>query len=149
MPAIRAHRRCTNFAAFTLIELLLTIAVIGIIAAVLIPELSSDLPDRLSAASQVVAADIDYARALAVANNSTYRITFTPTQNKYVLQYSGTNGSLGTLPPSPFKLASDAATQQTTDLGQLPLPLPAVNLAAAVTMQPGAISAPNELQPCA
>src|SRR5438552_490664 len=51
--------RCRS--ALTLIELLLTLAVLGILAAILIPQLSGDLPERLSAAAQVVSTDLDYA----------------------------------------------------------------------------------------
>ena len=60
---------CGNVArargGFTLIELLLTIAILAIIAAAIIPQLSSDLPERLDAAAQVVVADLEYARSLS------------------------------------------------------------------------------------
>src|SRR5262245_34114333 len=72
--------------ALTLIELLLTLAVLGILAAVLIPQLSGDLPERLSAAAQVVSADLDYARSLAVSNNTKYQITFNKAANEYTLR---------------------------------------------------------------
>src|SRR5437762_3165015 len=85
----------------TLIELLLTLAVLGILAAILIPQLSGDLPERLSAAAQVVSADLDYARSLAVANNTSYTITFDPGSNRYYLRHSGPNPQFNTLPASP------------------------------------------------
>src|SRR5437899_1296612 len=71
-PLAESRRR----PALTLIEVLLTIAVLAILAGILIPQLSGDLPERLSAAAQVISADLDYARSLAVANNSSYRITY-------------------------------------------------------------------------
>src|SRR4051812_4974088 len=74
--------------ALTLIEVLLTIAVLAILAGILIPQLSGDLPERLNAASQVISADLDYARSLAVSNNSTYRVTYDVAANKYYLQHS-------------------------------------------------------------
>jgi Tfp pilus assembly protein FimT len=121
--------------------MLLTIAVLAILAAVLIPQISSDIPERLDAAAQVVAADIDYARALAVSNNSQYRLTFEPTTNRYVLRHSGAQSTLNTLPRSPFRDSGDAADQQTTNLTDLPLPKPVVRLAAVVRMQAGGQSA--------
>jgi len=122
-------------AGFTLLELLLTIAVIGILAAALIPQLTSDLPERLTYGAQVVASDLDYARALAVANNSKYRVSFDTSNNRYYLKHSGTDTTLNTLPASPFRQTTDASDTQTTDLAKLPLPEPHVQLAVVVRMQ--------------
>ena len=121
--------------ALTLIELLLTLAVLGILAAVLIPQLSGDMPERLSAAAQVISADLDYARSLAVANNTRYQITFDTADNEYTLRHSGTNAIFNTLPRSPFAQVNDAVDQQTTRLSQLPIPEPRPRLVAVVQMQ--------------
>lgn len=148
-----SHRRCTKRhaacalhrarAALTLIELLLTIAVLGILAAILIPQLTGDLPERLSAGAQVVAADLDYARSLAVANNGSYRITFEPNNNRYYLRYSGILAQFNTLPRSPFRQNDDPADQQTTNLSLLPIPEPGVRLVAAFQMQASPLSTPS------
>src|SRR5436190_13821180 len=122
-----ASFRCSRMGV-TLIELLLTIAVLAILAAVLIPQLSGDLPERLNAASQVISADLDYARSLAVSNNTSYRITFDNTNNSYALQHTGANPTLNTLPRSPFRQVNEPVTQQTTNLSLLPLPEPGVKL---------------------
>ena len=132
----RAGRTRRN-AGLTLIEMLLTVAVLAILAAVLIPQISSDIPERLDAGAQVVASDLDYARSLAVSNDSKYRITFEPNGNRYVLRHSGTQSALNALPRSPFRDGGEAADQQTTNLSDLPLPRPVVRLAAAVRMQSG------------
>jgi prepilin-type N-terminal cleavage/methylation domain-containing protein len=124
-------------AGLTLIELLLTLAVLGILAAVLIPQLSGDLPERLSAAAQVVVSDLDYARSLAVSNNTAYAITFNPAQNEYVLRHSGANVQFNTLPRSPFRQTDDAVNEQTTALSELPIPEPRVRLIAVIRMQGG------------
>src|SRR6266566_1938546 len=57
--AAASSHRTSKRTALTLIELLLTLAVLGILAAILIPQLSGDLPERLSAAAQVVSTDLD------------------------------------------------------------------------------------------
>jgi prepilin-type N-terminal cleavage/methylation domain-containing protein len=148
MPAIKPTRpRSTNSLAsgLTLVEVLLTIAVLGVLAAILIPQLSGDLPERLTAAAQVVAADLDYARSLAVANNSTYRLSFDPANNRYRLRHSGTSAQFNTLPPSPFRENDDPVTQQTTNLATLPIPEPGVRLLAVVQMQSGGQST-NEIE---
>jgi Tfp pilus assembly protein FimT len=109
----------------------------AILAAILIPYISSDIPERLDAAAQVVTADLDYARSLAVAHNSQYRVTFEPDHNRYCLRHSGTLAALNALPRSPFRQNDDAPEQQTTKLSELPLPHPIVRLAAVVRMQSG------------
>jgi prepilin-type N-terminal cleavage/methylation domain-containing protein len=130
-------------AGLSLIELLLTLAVLGILVAVLIPQLSGDLPERLSAAAQVISSDLDYARSLAVSNNTSYRLTFNTAQNEYVLAHCGANPQFNTLPRSPFRQTGDAANEQTTELSELPIPEPRVRLVAVVRMQGGGQSVAN------
>jgi prepilin-type N-terminal cleavage/methylation domain-containing protein len=117
----------------SLIELLFTLAVISILAALLIPQMGQEIPDQLSAASEIVAADLDYARSLAVINNSRYQITFDQPQQRYVLRHSGANTLLHVLPNSAFRKASDPPDVQTTDLADLPITRPVVQLLAIVT----------------
>ena len=142
--AHRARRRFTEQSdvapgrhGLTLIELLLTIAVLGVLAAVLIPQLSGDLTERLNAAAQVVSTDLDYARSLAVANNTAYRVTFDPPNNRYYLRHSGTAAQYNTLPHSSFRQSNDPVDQQTTNLSLLPIPEPGVRLITVVQMQGG------------
>jgi prepilin-type N-terminal cleavage/methylation domain-containing protein len=141
------RRHCTKSPAsgLTLVELLLTIAVLGVLAAILIPQLSGDLPERLSAAAQVVASDLDYARSLAVANNSTYRLVFDPANNRYQLRHSGTAAQFDTLPASPYRQNDDPVTQQTTNLATLPIPEPGVRLLTVLQMQAGG-QATNQIE---
>jgi Tfp pilus assembly protein FimT len=120
-----AHSR----SAVTLVELLLTLAVLAILAGVLIPQLSGDIPERLSAGSQILSADLDYARSLAVSNNH------------YDLRHSGANTVFNTLPRSPFRQTDDPVNLQTTKLSKLPLPEPGVRLAAVVQMAGTPVSA--------
>jgi prepilin-type N-terminal cleavage/methylation domain-containing protein len=117
----------------SLIELLLAVAILSILAAALIPQLGQQVPDQLLAAAEVVASDLEYSRSLAVANASTYRIRFTPSENRYVLQHSGANTLLHVLPKSPFRASNDLPDRQTTDLDELPLMQPAVELSRVVS----------------
>jgi Tfp pilus assembly protein FimT len=111
------HRRS---AAFSLTELLIVVATIGILAAVAVSSAAPDAATHLESAGAVLTGDLAYARGLAVANGSKYLLSFDAVANKYVLTHSGANAALNALPSGPMGLPSDAATQKTTDLAQLP-----------------------------
>lgn len=113
-PAARTLPR-----AFTLVELLIVVAITGILVGMAITQFEPSLHDQLQSGAQVVLADLSYARSLAVANNSQYRVTFDPASHEYYLEHSGTNAALHSLPPSPFRDTTDAATRQTTRLRRL------------------------------
>lgn len=128
---IRRSRRGPAF-GLTLVELLITLAIVSILAAMLIPQMGHQVPDQLLAVSEIVVSDLDYARSLAVVNGSKYEITFTPSQSRYVLRHSGTNTLLHALPHSAFRLPTDPPDAQTTDLTKLPLAQPPVLLHSIV-----------------
>lgn len=107
-------------AAFSLVELLIVVAVMGILIGIVIPHFQPPLSEQLRGAASIVAADLSYARNLAVTNGSTYRTTFNPSANRYVLTHTGTNPALDTLPSTPFRPPGDAPDEHTVDLGQLP-----------------------------
>ena len=80
-----------RYRAFSLIEVLTTLVLIGIIAAIALPRYSSALCNyRVSAAARRLAADLHYAHILARASSSTCTISFNTGSNSY--QFSAGNG---------------------------------------------------------
>ena len=125
-------RRQTS-AAFTLVELLIVIALMGIVAALALPSLSPAIHDQLEGAAQVISHDLAYARGLAVANNSSYRLTFDFSANQYVLRHSGANPALDSLPANPFQAPGGDPTQYVVSLDELAMLGGQVQLAAVGT----------------
>ena len=113
MAASDGRPRCY---AYTLIEMMMVIVIVGIIAATAIPSFQPNVYGQLQAAARLIGDDVSYARNLAVVYNSKYRIDFDLTQNQYVLRHSGSNTALNTLPKSPSQNSSDPADRQITRL---------------------------------
>ena len=65
-------------AAFTLLELLTVIAIIGILAAITVPNLHTFKPNTMAAASSQLLADVGRARQLAISHRTTVYMVFVP-----------------------------------------------------------------------
>jgi prepilin-type N-terminal cleavage/methylation domain-containing protein len=127
-------RRRPSAAGFSLVELLIVITLMGILAALALPNVNAGIHEQLAGAAEVIAGDLAYARGLAVSNNSSYRFTFDLANNQYVLRYSGVNPALATLPSNPFQTPGGDPTQYTVKLGDLSMLGGKVQLAAVGTM---------------
>jgi len=104
----------------SLVEILLVVAILGLVAGATIPLFQPSLASELESAARVVSADFQRARQLAVANNSKYKLVFASDGSGYYLRHSGANASLNSLPSWPYRQASDPADRQTTLLTRLP-----------------------------
>ncbi len=113
--------------------MLLVVAMIGILVGILLPNMQPAVYDQLRSTAQIVSTDLAYARSLAVANNDNYRIRFDLAGNRYVMEHSGVNTALDTLPKSAFSAPGDPANQHIVDLAELPHVGPTVRLAAVAT----------------
>lgn len=105
---------------FSLLELLIVVALLAMAAGVILPNANPSLRDQLESAAEVISGDVALTRSLAVANDTSYRIAFDLTQNRYVIEHSGTNPAFDTMPRSPFAMPGDPATQQIIRLANLP-----------------------------
>jgi prepilin-type N-terminal cleavage/methylation domain-containing protein len=134
----------------TLVELLIVVAFMGIIAAMALPNFDPGVVDQLESAAYVTVGDADYARSLAVGNNSTYEIVFDFSKNRYYIRHTGANAALHDLPPSPYLVEeSEGAgrTRQVADFAKMLPHGPTVTL-HAVRRLPGNTSVGSvEFQP--
>lgn len=71
--------------AFSLVELVAVMVVVGIMAAVAVPAWNAALAARSGAAARLVARDLGYARERAVATGCRSWVVFTVPDNAYVL----------------------------------------------------------------
>lgn len=117
-------------AGFSLIELLIVIAVMGILIGLILPSSDPTIHDQLRSVARIIATDLHYGRSLAVANNSTYRVAFSVEENSYALEHSGADANLDNLPDSPFRNPDDPLGQHVVRLEELPHVGPTVRIAA-------------------
>jgi type II secretory pathway pseudopilin PulG len=103
-----------------LVELFIVVSLMAVLAGLVIPSFMPDLTQRLDSTADVVAADLAWARSLAVTNNSTYRVTFNAAAGEYSLEHTGASAALDILPRSAFGRYSDPADVLTTRFKDLP-----------------------------
>jgi len=111
-----------------------------------LPSSNPGIHDQLRSAARIVATDLAYGRSLALANNSSYKFTFDAENNRYVLEHSGSNPELDTLPDSPFSDVDDPPKQHIVSLDDLPRVGAPVKLAAAVVDNGDSFEAVTDLE---
>lgn len=73
----------------TLIELLITISIVGIISAIAVPILKDLLPIyRLNQAARTLVLDFQYARTKAISQNKKIKVLFDIKNDSYKMQYN-------------------------------------------------------------
>ncbi|MBX3414873.1 MAG: prepilin-type N-terminal cleavage/methylation domain-containing protein [Pirellulales bacterium] len=143
---------------FTLIELLLVVAIVGILSAIVLPNSNPNIAEQLKGAAHALASDLAWTRSLAVEYESRYSVTFDLTRNRYVLEHTGTNPALETLPRLPTQAWSNPSDQYIVSLDDAPsmhgstaqllaagaAGAPAVNLASVEFGPLGETTSPQE-----
>lgn len=71
--------------AFTLVEILMVVIIIGIASAVIVPQISSRDDMKASSAARTVMADLVYAQNMAITAQSNYYVRFDVTNHTYSL----------------------------------------------------------------
>ncbi|MBN1510215.1 MAG: GspH/FimT family pseudopilin [Sedimentisphaerales bacterium] len=101
--ARRAARPGMPGGGFTLIEMILVVLIIGIAAAVVVPMMSSASSMQIRAAANVVAADLEYAKSMAISRGQAYTVDFSPSTERYWVL----DGPSGNVVPHPVKKGFD------------------------------------------
>jgi prepilin-type N-terminal cleavage/methylation domain-containing protein len=87
---LRRTTHClTGRSAFTLIEVLVVVAIIGIAAAVVVPQMIRPGTLNAQAGARMIIADLLYAQNDAIAKQQVRRVVFDPTNNRYWLEDQG------------------------------------------------------------
>ena len=107
-------------AGFTLIEVMTVIVFLSVAVAMVLPYVNPGLDQQMLASARVLASELDYARNLAMVNNSKYRLTIDFDAGQMTLEHTGSNSALDTLPTSSFGSSADTTTKKITRLASLP-----------------------------
>lgn len=68
---------------FTLIEIIAVVVILGIVAFMAIPMVSNAADIQVRAAANRIAADIDYAKSMAITHQRSYSVVFDPANESY------------------------------------------------------------------
>jgi type II secretion system protein H len=74
--------------AFTLVEVLIVLMVIGIIAAIAVPLYVSAASTQLRTAANMIASDLEYAKSMSISTGQSHSIVFDTTAESYSIKNS-------------------------------------------------------------
>jgi len=82
----RMNVRAKGRLGFTLVELMIVMVILGIAAAVAVPMMASAASMQIRAAGSMVAADLEYAKSMAVSRGQIYSVVFDSTNETYEIR---------------------------------------------------------------
>ena len=86
MQNMRKYEKKRPYKGFTLVELIIVVVILGIAAAIAVPMLSSAADMQVRSAANRIAADLDYAKGLAITHQSRYSVVFDVSGESYEIQ---------------------------------------------------------------
>ena len=91
----RTHCRCegegmsdslTSNSGFTIAEILIVVLIIAIAAMMAVPMISSASSMQIQSAANVIAADLEYAKSMAITRQKTYTVVFDKSNERYQIE---------------------------------------------------------------
>ncbi len=140
MHQVRPHRR-----GFSVVEILIVVSLMTLLAGIVIPTFHSGTHSQLVSAADLLVAELDYARQLAVSNDTTYKFTFELPGNRFFFEHSGTDTTFDFLPSTPFRRQDDPDNRQYTLFADTPRLGIKVNLYAVYKLSPQPVAV-NDLE---
>jgi prepilin-type N-terminal cleavage/methylation domain-containing protein len=103
-PASKDTRRSTSHAnsAFTLLEVIIVVVILAIAAMTAIPMMSSAAGVQIRSAGNMIAADLEYAKSMAISRGQNYSVVFDTNAESYTIKDQS-----GTVIPHPVKKGFD------------------------------------------
>jgi prepilin-type N-terminal cleavage/methylation domain-containing protein len=99
-PRVRLHHQVGRSAeprsraclsAFTLIEILIVVVILAIAAMTAVPMLSSASSMQIRSAVNLIMADLEYAKSMAISRGQNYSVVFDVSSDSYSIQDQGGN----------------------------------------------------------
>jgi prepilin-type N-terminal cleavage/methylation domain-containing protein len=72
--------------AFTLVEVVIVVMIIGIVAAIVIPMQVSAASTELKTAANMIASDLEYAKSMAISTSKSYFVVFDTSAESYCIK---------------------------------------------------------------
>jgi prepilin-type N-terminal cleavage/methylation domain-containing protein len=88
--------------AFTIVELIVVMVILAIAAMLAVPMISSAADVQVRSAANMIAADLDYAKSMAISRQQNHSVVFDPANESYEVRDAG-----GTPIEHPTKAGSD------------------------------------------
>ncbi|MHC4221198.1 MAG: prepilin-type N-terminal cleavage/methylation domain-containing protein [Planctomycetota bacterium] len=80
---------CPWACAFTLVEIMVVVIILGIAAAIVVPMAGSASGMQLSSAATKIAADMEYAKSIAISRQQNYSVIFDAANDSYEIRVTG------------------------------------------------------------
>ncbi len=99
-----------NLSAFTLIEVIIVVLIIGIISAIVVPLYTSAASVQLRTAAGMIASDLEYTKSLAMSTGKNYSVVFDTSAESYRIADKD-----GQVIPHPVHIGADYIVNFATD----------------------------------
>lgn len=96
------HRPLTRGAAFTVIEILIVVVLLGIAAMIVVPMMSSAASMQIRSAANMIAVDLEYAKSMAISRGQVFSVVFDTATESYRIEDQS-----GSVIPHPVKKGFD------------------------------------------